>query len=84
MKLYATIISERGSRAGKKGGDEYLEIEFSAFGKIIGCVVLEITDDDEGRPMQYLLKFAPYRDSIDWVILKEGHQKEGVIQTIQA
>ena len=84
MKLYATIISERGSRAGKKGGDEYLQVELSAFGKVIGYVILEITDDDNGQPIQYLLKFAPFLDSYDWVILKEGHQKEGVIQTIQA
>jgi hypothetical protein len=84
MKLYATIISERGSRAGKKGGDEYLEIELSAFGKVIGYVVLEITYDADEQPIQYLLKFAPFLDDCDWVILKEGHQKEGVIQTIQA
>jgi hypothetical protein len=43
MKLYAKIISERDSRAGNKGGNEYLQIELSAFGKIIGYVVLETT-----------------------------------------
>jgi hypothetical protein len=84
MKLYATITSERDSRPGKKGGDEYLQIELTAFGKIIGYVVLEVIPDDNDNPMQYLLKFAPFLDCIDWVILKEGHQKEGVIQTIQA
>jgi hypothetical protein len=84
MKFYATITSERDSRAGKKGGNEYLQIELSAFGKIIGYVVLEITDDALGELAQYLLKFAPHRDSIDWTILKEGHKTEGVIQTIKA
>lgn len=84
MKLYATITSERDSRAGNKGGNEFLEIELSAFGKVIGHVVLETTDDADGNPVQYLLKFAPSQDCIDWVILKEGHQKEGVIQTIKA
>jgi hypothetical protein len=84
MKFYATITSERDSRAGKKGGNEYLQIELSAFGKIIGFVVLEITEDALGDPAQYLLKFAPHCDSIDWVNLKAGHKSEGVIQTIQA
>ena len=84
MKLYATITSERDSRAGKKGGNEYLQMELSAFGKSIGCVVLEITGDAMGEPAQYRLKFAPHRDAIDWVILKAGHKSEGVIQTIQA
>lgn len=84
MKLYATIISERDSRAGKKGGNEYLQIELSAFGKIVGYVVLEITEDALGEPAQYLLKFAPHLDAIDWVILKAGHKTEGVLRTIQA
>lgn len=84
MKLYAKITSERDSRAGNKGGNEFLEIELSAFGKVIGCVVLEINADANDRPMQYLLKFAPSLDTDDWVILQEGHQKEGVIQTLKA
>jgi hypothetical protein len=84
MKLYAKITSERDSRAGNKGGNEFLEIELSAFGKIIGYVVLETTDDALGNRAQYLLKYAPFLDCFDWVILKEGHQKEGVIQTIKA
>lgn len=84
MKLYATITSERDSRAGKKGGNKYLQVELSAFGKIIGYVVLEITEDAMAEPAQYLLKFAPHRDAIDWVNLKAGHKSEGVIQTIQA
>ena len=84
MKLYTKITSERESRAGNKGGNEFLNVELSAFGKSIGYVVLEITGDAEGNPTQYLLKFAPHLDCEDWVILKEGHQKEGVIQTIKA
>ena len=84
MKFYATITSERDSRAGKKGGNEYLQVELSAFGKFVGYVVLEITGDAPGEPGQYILKFTPHRDAIDWVLLKQGHQSEGVIQTIQA
>ena len=84
MKLYAKITSERDGRAGNKGGNEFLEIELSAFGRRIGFVVLETTDDALGEPAQYLLKFAAHKDSIDWVILKEGHKTEGVIQTIKA
>ena len=84
MKLYAKITSERDSRAGNKGGNEFLEIELSAFSRLIGFVVLETTDDALGEPVQYVLKFAAHKDSIDWVILKEGHQKEGTIQTIKA
>lgn len=84
MKFYATIISERDSRAGKKGGNEFLQVELSAFGKIVGYVVLEITEDAQGESLQYSLKFASQRNAIDWVMLKQGHQSEGVIQTIQA
>jgi hypothetical protein len=84
MKFYATIISERDSRAGKKGGNEFLQVELSAFGKIVGYVVLEITEDAQGEPLQYSLKFAAQSNAIDWVMLKQGHQSEGVIQTIQA
>ncbi len=82
MKLYARIISERDSRAGNMGGDEFLEVELSAFGQRIGFVVLETTEDALGEPLQYLLKFATHRDSIDWTILTEGNKTEGVIQTI--
>ena len=84
MKFYATIVSERDSRAGKKGGNEFLQVELSAFGKIVGYVVLEITEDAQGESLQYSLKFASQRNAIDWVMLKQGHQSEGVIQTIQA
>ena len=84
MKFYATIISERDSRAGKKGGNEFLQVELSAFGKIVGYVVLEITEDAQGESLHYSLKFASQRNAIDWVMLKQGHQSEGVIQTIQA
>lgn len=84
MKFYATIISERDSRAGKKGGNEFLQVELSAFGKIVGYVALEITEDAQGEPLQYNLKFASRRDAIDWAMLKQGHQSEGVLQTIQA
>lgn len=84
MKFYATIVSERDSRAGKKGGNEFLLVELSAFGKIAGYVVLEITEDALGEPVQYNIKFAPHRDAIDWVLLKQGHQSLGVIQTIKA
>ena len=84
MKLYATVTSERDSRAGKKGGNECLQIELSAFGRRIGLVVLETTADAHGELIQYLLKFAAHKDFPDWVILKEGHKNEGVIQTIKA
>jgi len=84
MKLYATIISERAGRAGKKGGNEFLQVEVSAFGKIVGYVVLEITEDALGEPEQYYLKFASHRDAMDWVMIGQGHKSEGVIQTIQA
>jgi hypothetical protein len=33
MKLYAIVTSERDSRAGKKGGNECLQIELTAFGR---------------------------------------------------
>ncbi len=84
MKLYAIITSERDSRAGKKGGDEYLQIELSAFGKMVGYVVLEITEDALGEPAQYLLKFTPHRDALDWVNLKAGHKSKSIIKTIKA
>jgi len=45
---------------------------------------LEITEDALGEPVQYCLKFVPYRDAIEWVMLKQGHKSEGVIHTIQA
>jgi len=61
-----------------------LKVELSAFGKTIGYVVLEVADDAEGNTIQYLLKFAPHFDSKDWIILKEGRQKEGLIQTTKA
>ena len=84
MKIYATITSERDSRAGKKGGNEFLQVELSAFGKIIGYVVLEITEDAAGEPTQYLLKFASHRDAVDWVTIRQGHKSEGVIRIIKA
>src|ERR1017187_1859624 len=68
----------------QKGGNEFLQVELSAFGKIVGYVVLEITEDARGEPVQYCLKFAPHRDAMDWVMLKLGHKSEGVIETIQA
>ena len=61
-----------------------VQVEFSAFGRRIGFVVLETIEDAMGEPVQYLLKFAPHRDSIDWVILKTGHKTEGAIRTIKA
>ncbi len=64
--------------------NEFLEIELSAFGRRIGFVVLETTDDALGEPAQYLLKFASHKDSYDWTILTEGHKTKGVIQTIKA
>jgi hypothetical protein len=84
MKLYARITSERDSRARNKGGNEFLHIELSAFGKVVGHLVLKITDDAAGRPMRYRLKFAPSLDSDEWGILKEGHQQADVLQTIKA
>ncbi len=84
MKIYATITSERDSRAGKKGGNEFLQVELSAFGKIIGYVVLEITEDAAGEATQYLLKFASHRDAVDWVTIRQGHKSEGVIHIIKA
>ena len=84
MRFYATITSERDSRAGKKGGNEFLQVELSAFGKTVGYVVLEITEEAQGMPAQYSLKYAPQLHAINWVMLKQGHQSEGVIQTIQA
>jgi hypothetical protein len=84
MKLYAKIISERDSRAGNKGGNQYLQVEFTAFGKIAGYVVLEILEDAQGEPTQFLLKFAPHHNDVDWEMLKTGRKSEGAIQTIQA
>lgn len=84
MKIYATITSERDGRAGKKGGNQFLQVELSAFGKIIGYVVLEITGDAAGEPVQYLLKFASHRDAIDWATIRQGHKSEGVIRIIKA
>ena len=84
MKLYAKIISERDSRAGNKGGNQYLQVEFSAFGKIIGYVVLETLEAAQGEPTQFLLKFATHHNDVDWEILKTGRKSSGVIRTIQA
>jgi hypothetical protein len=84
MRLYARITSERQSRAGNKGGNEFLRMELSAFGKTIGYVVLELAEDAAGNLTQYLLKFSPHLDRDGWVILQEGHQKEGLVQTIKA
>ena len=84
MKFYATITNERGGRAGKKGGNKFLEVELSAYGKIIGYIVLEIPEGGLGEPVRYHLKYAPHRDSFDWVLLKQDHKSEGVIHTIQA
>lgn len=84
MKLHAIFTSQSNRRINRTNGDEYVEIELSAFGRHIGRVVLETTDDATGTPVQYLLKFAAHRNSLDWVILTEGHKTEGVIQTIQA
>ena len=72
MRLYATITSERDSRPGKKGGNESLRVELSAFGKLVGQVVLEIVEDSEGRPTHYVLKFSPGSDHADGITLTEG------------
>lgn len=85
MKFYATITNERGGRAAKKGGNEFLQVELSAFGKIVGYIVLEAHEDAHGEPSAgYILKFTPQPDSCDGVLLKHGNKSEGVIHTIQA
>ena len=84
MKLYSIVTNERESRAGRKGADEFLQIELSAFGKCSGFVVLETTADTSGERVQYRIKFAARRNSIDWVILKEGHKLDAGIQIIKA
>jgi len=84
MKFYATITNERGGRAGKKGGNEFLQVELSAFGKIVGYIVLEAHQDARGEPSVYILKFASQPDSFDCVLLKYGNKSEGVIHTLQA
>ena len=78
MKLYVTVTSERNSRTAKKGGDEFLEIELSAFGKNVGRLILETQVDGSDGANQYLLKFSPSSASNDWTILKEGGRHEGM------
>lgn len=81
MKLYATVTSERASKG--QGGNDYLEIELKAFDRLhpIGYLLMSVHEDAEGHKDQYLLTFK--RDDDDEpIILLEGHQFEGEIQSI--
>lgn len=79
MLLYAEIASERASRPARKGGDEYLEIDLSAFGKKVGELLLQVMTDQTGAVNQYLLSYRlTARD--EWQIIQEGHKAEGIVQ----
>ncbi len=72
-RIHVTIDQERGGRAGKKGGDELLQMELSAFGRGIALPFWKgRTTRKAGRSIPH--KFAPNKGSSDWVTLKEGHQ----------
>ena len=82
MKLYATIENERGGIA-SKSGDDFLEIVLSAFGKRIGRIVLATNTDANDKQAQYIVKYAPRNDDMEWAIIEEGHKTEGVIQRMK-
>jgi len=87
MKLYVTVTSERNSRTAKKGGDEFLEIELSAFGKNVGRLILETQVDGSDGANQYLLKFSPSSASNDDLKRRRQarrHDTQGVTRTAQA
>lgn len=83
MKLYATVTSERATKG--QGGNDYIEIELKAFDRVhpIGNIILEVTTDGSDENRQYLLT---WKDALwdDRMILREGHEKEGLIQTAEA
>lgn len=82
MKLYATVTSERASKG--QGGNEYVDIELKAFDREhpIGVISLHVCDDGDERPKQYLITWKDkYMD--DAMILFEGHEDEGTIQTAE-
>ena len=83
MKLYLNANSERGKQV-NKGGNEYIEIKLKAFDRNhpIGIIVLEVMTDSNDKKNQYLLT---WKDALwnDPMILREGHEKEGLIQTAE-
>lgn len=79
MILYATISAQRGGREAKKGDDQSLEIELSAFGKVIGKIYLDVMTDANEKDNQYLLQYHK-TGNVDPDIIEEGHKKTGLIQ----
>lgn len=79
MRLYATVKSERASKG--QGGNTNLVIELKAFDRLnpIGEIILEVMEDSDGNLNQYLLTWKD-PDMENSMILREGHEKEGVIQ----
>lgn len=84
MKLYATVTSERRSRAARKGADETLIVELSAFGILLGEIVLDVMADATSKGNQYLLTYLPNEEGAEARIIEEGHREEGVIQRVKA
>ena len=82
MKLYCSLESEKGGRTAKKGGDMFIEITLSAYGKKIGEIVLETNTDANDVENQYHVKYHP-SFSDEWYTIEEGHKKEGVIQRMR-
>lgn len=83
MKLYATVTSERASKG--QGGNKCIHIELKAFNReyAIGNIVLEVMDDSNGKPKQWLLTYQP-KDSDNQYILGEGHEEHGYIQGVDS
>lgn len=84
MKLYATISPSRKARVAKKGDDERLIIELSAFNKVLGEIMLEVLGDGENKPSQYLLTYLPNEEGSEAIIIEEGHREQGILQRAKA
>lgn len=82
MRLYATVTSERASKG--QGGNDFLEIAIKAFDRetVVGDILVQVVDDADGKPTQYLISWRAIEDS-GYTILKEGHETEGTIQRIK-
>lgn len=83
MKLYATVTSERASKG--QGGNKHIVIELRAFDRDtpIGELCFYVTDDADGKPKQYMLTWRDNSWDDEVMILREGHEDEGLIQTAE-
>lgn len=85
MRFYVTITTGRNSRPAKKGDDERIFIELSAFGKVIGEVELYEMSDENDKMDQYILTYRPNVrgvpiEDIDPIIIEEGHRNGEIVQ----